>query len=327
MATLCMPPLSSQAVLDYVKTNGPSVPNDIRRAVGAQDNFITGAILSELVSKHQLATTDMQYGTSRFYYDPQHPEVLEQVSQFLNEKDVRACTLLKAEKVCRHSELSPLNRVAIAAIKDFSRAVRYQTPEGEELFWRYYLISEVEAIERIGERWFGKKPKADVIIEPQPKSNEPVITTEIKEEPKAERKTTKKRSSKTLSTKSLSSAATTTKVLEPIAATHTILAEGFAKEVHAFFDQKGIGLLKAVEIKKTELSLIVSVPTAFGAVSYFCKAKSKKSTTDGDLAAAYLESQRHELPLLFIAGGSLAKKAKELATTKLRGAIIVEPWA
>jgi hypothetical protein len=104
------------------------------------------------------------------------------------------------------------------------------------------------------------------------------------------------------------------------------LAYDFAKQVHDYFEQKQISLLQVIEQKKVELSLIVSMPTPVGLIHYYCKTKSKKTTGDGDLAAAYLEAEQHKLPLLYIAAGSLSKKAQELINTQLKGTLIVQPW-
>jgi hypothetical protein len=80
-------------------------------------------------------------------------------------------------------------------------------------------------------------------------------------------------------------------------------------------------LVQNIASTKTEFSAIVRIPSAVGAVEYFCKAKSKKTTTDGDLAAAVLESQQYKLPLLFLSAGALTKKASDLLPG-LKGAVV-----
>jgi hypothetical protein len=316
-------PFDSNAVLTYIAENGPAVPNQIRQALGAQDNFVVGAVLSDLVSSGRLALTHFSYGSSKFYYDPSAPEKLEPLAQYLNEKDRRACELLRAEGVLRHSELSPLNRVAVAAIQDYSRPVRHRSNDGEELFWRYYLISETEAQQRIIEKWFAPKPIAPpqptptLVVKTQAPTTPPVtpsmpppappapVQTRAKRAPAEDAEASKKKSRK----KGVSKAPTPS-------------AE-FSNQVSAFFATREITLEENLGSTKTEMSAIVSVPSAIGAMRYYCKAKTKKTTTDGDLAAAYLEAQAKALPLLYLAADKLSKKAKDVLPT-LKGAMVAQ---
>ena len=59
---------------------------------------------------------------------------------------------------------------------------------------------------------------------------------------------------------------------------------------------------------------------------YYCKARTKKLTADGDLAAAYLEAQKRALSLLYLAAGHLSKKAQEVLPT-LNGTVVAYPFA
>jgi hypothetical protein len=300
-------PLTHDQVLAYVIERGPCVPNEIRQALAAQDNFVVGAVLSELTSAGKLAISDLSLGTSKFYYDPNQPQSLEKISQYLGEKDIRAYQLLKAEQVVRHSELTPILRVGMAMIKDFSRPLRVQTPDGEELFWRYYLLPDEQAFELVKRKYYGE-PKEQPPASAQPEPEKP--TPDVKSVPKPRKKA----------------------VQQPLPLTTAqqpapSLADGFAAEVHKYFESKQIGLLSIVDNKKTELSCLVAVPSAIGPVQYFCKAKAKKTTNEGDLAAAQLEAQQHKLPLLYVCGGTLTKKAQDLLATQLRGIVVVQPWA
>lgn len=303
-----MMPITQADVLQYVQTNGPCVPNDIRQALKAQDNFVVGAILSELLGQGKIAITDMSLGTSKFYYDPQQPHVLEKIGHHLNEKDVRAFNLLKQERVVKNSELTPILRVSMAAIKDFSRILRVKTDTDEELYWYYYLLSAEEAFDIAKKKYLGE-PEA-------PPAPPPVIPTPAQApEPAQEHPKTlpKQRKPKAMQP-----------VLQPTVQT-TLLVEGFAKQVHDFFENKNIGVLQVISNKKTDIDCIVSVPSSVGHLHFYCKAKAKKSTSDGDLAAALLEAQQHKLPLLYVAGGTLSKKAHDLAVTQR--VAVVTPWA
>ena len=64
--------------------------------------------------------------------------------------------------------------------------------------------------------------------------------------------------------------------------------------------------------KKSEIDLIISVPSGVGNIEYFCKAKNKKRINHADLSSAFVQGQLKKLPVLFITTGSLTKKAKEM---------------
>ena len=317
-------PFNAAAVIAYVHAHGPVVPNQLRQALSAPDNFLVGAVLSELVAAGELAMTDMTYGTSKFYYDPKAPESLEPMGKFLGEKDQRAFALLKEERVVRHTALTPLNRVAMAQIKDFAHFMKLDTPEGPELFWRYYRVSEEQALDLIEEKFFHsykKKVEPVVVQTPAPTVHTPLATQTAPQpvvlETVSVKKPVKKRASKKPSIQTVS----TTESLSRLPPLSVAQANGFAAAIHTFFKEKQIVLVQNIASTKTEFSAIVRIPSAVGAVEYFCKAKSKKSTTDGDLAAAVLESQQYKLPLLFLSAGKLTKKATDLLPG-LKGAVV-----
>lgn len=324
-------PFTPQSVLEFIKANGPQVPNAIRQALGAQDNFIVGAVLSELVSSRDLALTDLAYGTSKFYYDPAKPEALESLGRYLNEKDQRAFALLKTEKIARHSALTPLNRVAMAQIKDYSRPLKLMTPEGEELFWRYYLVPEEEAMDLIEGRFFGhlkkqvpkhEEPPQPIHASPTPEQA-PISSATAEERAvpaKAKHKTTRKAKpaeQATLTGKLQGKATVTSRA--PVSASE------FSKRIAALFAEKEIALIEDLGSTKSELTAIVSIPSSLGEMRYYCKAKVKKTTGDGDLASAFLEAQHRSLPLLYVSGGTLTRKAQTLAPT-LKGTVVMTPW-
>ena len=300
---------SHQQVLEFIKQHGPVTPNDVRQGLKLQDNFLAGALLSELVEQGKLNFSNLSHGTSKFYYDPEQPETLEAVSQFLGEKDQKAYQLLKKEQVVRAADLTPLMRVAVMQVKDYSRQLILGTPEGEQEFYRYYLIAQEEAVALIKKKYFGMEEKPAEQLKQQEKPAETPAPEQKPEKTKPKQRT--KPAQKTLET----------------GENGEFILSGFAKQVRDYFDTKQITLLNLIEAKKTEFSAVVSVPSAVGSVHYFCKAKAKKSTNDGDLAAAVLEAQQHKLPLLYIAAGSLTKKAQELLNNQLKGAIVVQPWA
>lgn len=77
--------------------------------------------------------------------------------------------------------------------------------------------------------------------------------------------------------------------------------------------------------KNAEVNLLIKVPSAVGAVTYFCKAKKKAKCDEGDVSAAYMEAQIKKLPLLFLYTYELTKKAQEmLGTEAFQNAVVVK---
>jgi len=69
---------------------------------------------------------------------------------------------------------------------------------------------------------------------------------------------------------------------------------------------------KKVIRKNTEIDLMIKIPTPVGKMKYFCKAKSKKRVSDGDLSSAYILGESRKLPVLFVINGKLTKKAETM---------------
>jgi hypothetical protein len=96
-------------------------------------------------------------------------------------------------------------------------------------------------------------------------------------------------------------------------------------QLAAYFREREIVLEEDLGSTKTELTAILRVPSAVGDIRFYGKAKVKKTATDGDLASAYLEAQQRGYPLLFLAAGTLSKKAIE-SLPALKGVTVVYPW-
>lgn len=88
----------------------------------------------------------------------------------------------------------------------------------------------------------------------------------------------------------------------------------FLPEVIVYFEKEG-AIVESHEIvrKNGELNLKVSIPSKFGRISVFCKAKNKSKCDEKDVSAAYMEAQMDKMPLLFLYTGTVSKKAEEFA--------------
>ena len=93
--------LSREGVLDVLKTKGPSIPVQIKKAIGAGDTFMIGAILTELREAGQIKVSNTKRGGSPFYYVPEHAGRLVNHIPDLGEKDRRAALLLQEKKILK----------------------------------------------------------------------------------------------------------------------------------------------------------------------------------------------------------------------------------
>ncbi|USN45773.1 MAG: hypothetical protein H6502_01420 [Candidatus Woesearchaeota archaeon] len=145
-------------VLRVISQRGPIIPNEVRKALGVQDNFLVGALLSELKSFGKIHMTAMRMGGSPIYYLlGQEPKLVNFIG-YLNEKDRRTAEALQKHQVVQDKGQSPLIRVSLRTIKDFSSSFSIKENGEDVLFWRWYLLDEEQA-----------KQKAYYILHPEKK--------------------------------------------------------------------------------------------------------------------------------------------------------------
>ena len=63
--------------------------------------------------------------------------------------------------------------------------------------------------------------------------------------------------------------------------------------------------------KNKDINFIINLPSKIGNLTYFVKAKNKKTITDADFLLAFNEGQQKKLPVLFLSSGKLTKKAEK----------------
>lgn len=101
----------------------------------------------------------------------------------------------------------------------------------------------------------------------------------------------------------------------------------FYNEILSFFTDSGIKIVKEEMVKKEkEYDFIVKVPSAFGIVSYFVKARDKKAFNDSDVSLAYSAGQLKGLPTILLGKGKLNKKAVSLIDEKLSGKFVFKEF-
>lgn len=91
-------------------------------------------------------------------------------------------------------------------------------------------------------------------------------------------------------------------------------ADEFLKKVRDFFSNNKIEIIEQIAIKKkTEYDFIIKLHSTVGALTYYCKAKNKKSAGESDVSHAFVQGQMRNLPVLFLTTGDLTKQALALS--------------
>jgi hypothetical protein len=89
--------------------------------------------------------------------------------------------------------------------------------------------------------------------------------------------------------------------------------------VKTYFDTKEIKVHTCTVIKKkSELDLQISFKTPVGDIRYYCKARNKKKSNEGDIASAFVEGQLFGLPTAYISTGDVPQKVYDLLDTKYK---------
>ena len=283
-------------VLAIIRMRGPVLPADIAKALSLT-TLLASAVLSELVSKGVLKISSVKVGGSPLYFLKGQEIQLEKYKHHLNEKDQRTFELLKNERILQDKTQSPLVRVSLRQIKDFAVPISVKIKTGEELFWKWYTLTNEEAtpvVKRllgIKEKAFVKKEKLPETMQPEQKERKIEAAQKTLEKPKQAQD----------------------------------VVDNFLDIVLAFFSKNNISVIeRAVVRKKKELDFIVELPSPVGRLKYYCKAKNKKRVTEADLSTAYVQGQAKKLPVLFITPGNLSKKANEMRSVEFSNMTVTQ---
>lgn len=138
----------ANSIQTAIRMRGPSSPMEVAKAINT-NSLMASAMLADMVSRHLLCISSMKVGSSPLYYLPGQEEKLLQFTRYLNEKDQRTVSLLNNSKLLRESELDPLTRVSLRQIADFAKPLKVTIHEREEIFWKWYLLSNPEAEQQI----------------------------------------------------------------------------------------------------------------------------------------------------------------------------------
>jgi hypothetical protein len=316
--------LNRDTVLEVLRKQGPSLPVQIKKAIGIGDTFMIGAILTELKEAGKLLVSNTKRGGSPFYYLPEHAPRLADFITDLDEKERRAAFLLKEKKILRDKQQDPLMRVCLRQIKDFSMPLEVRLPEGAEIYWKWYLISNAEA-ETLIKQDLGVLPAETPLPPPLVPAPTPAVVAEQAPIPAS----IPEKQVITQETKQKTKAPKKELVMEQEMPQEKALQsahdDAFLTQIMDYFAEKKIIISKQEIIRKNnEMDFELTVPSVVGSIDYYCKAKNKKKNSDGDLSSAYLKGQMRKLPVLYITTGEITKKAKEMLGHEFKGMVFVQ---
>jgi len=273
-------------IIEFIRLKGPILPVQIAKEIGS-NILMASAHLSELTATKKLKVSNVKFGSSPLYYLPGQEPRLQQFSSNLQEKEKRAYDLLGQKKILRDSELEPLMRVAMRAIKDFAVPLQVDHQGSKDIFWKWFLLSAQEAETIIKSQLKPIKTETPQAEAPAKEIQKTIKEIEKKEIPKKE---------------------------------ETPVKDSFFNEIQDYFNKNKINTIEKNIIRKnSEITFIVDVPSTVGSLRYFCVAKSKKRINDGDLSSAYIQAQSKKLPVLFLTKGELTKNAKEILEKEFKG--------
>src|SRR3989344_4722470 len=305
-------------ILEYVRRYGPCLPVQLSKQINSNILF-AGAVLSELVANQKVKISIAKIGGSPVYYILGQEPKLVMLYQYLHEKEKKAYDLLKQNKVLHDKSLEPYQRVALRELKDFAYPIQHE----DELFWRWYMLSDEEGINLVKEIY---KKDSSIITAPQ----EQVKKEELKEVPKQEIKIElpqvirqqaieiKKEIQPIIEQKRLEIIKEHIEQKTPAVKPKKVIKRvkkdpnQFYTSLINYLDKKKIEKLEEEITKKDkEFEIISNITSNMGTIRFLIVAKDKKKISDGDLSLAHNKAQLKKLPLIFLSNGDLMKSAKE----------------
>ncbi len=348
-----------EKILYFLKVVGPTIPSKVAKNINTEI-LLASAHLSDLAAQGKVKISNLKIGGSPLYYlSGQEEQLYHFAAGNLNPKDYQVLEVLRQQKILRENSLDLLSKVALRSLKDFAVPLQVTVSGNRELFWRWHLISDEEASASIKQMLMVREQTApfqtpedsreeqvlsqeaashpleqQTKLEAVPTSHDNLSALSIEQEEPLETEPAQEKSTEELqekieqvlsqsrSKKARIRRATTQKKLK----LEDEATDKFFPSAESFLASKDI-LIQEREIvrKNAEVNLVIKVPSAVGAVTYFCKAKKKAKCDEGDVSAAYMEAQIKKLPLLFLYTHELTKKAQEmLATDAFQNALVAK---
>jgi len=151
--------LIKERILSIVKSEGPVLPVQISRKLD-KDTIFAGAVLSELVNNKLISISNAKIGGSPVYYVAGQESKLNILYGHLPGKEKEAYELLRTRQILKDNECEAGIRVALRSIRDFAKPLEINN----EVYWRWYLIKEEEALAILGK---SLKPQKELLEKPK----------------------------------------------------------------------------------------------------------------------------------------------------------------
>jgi hypothetical protein len=98
------------------------------------------------------------------------------------------------------------------------------------------------------------------------------------------------------------------------------IKDKFLDQVKEYFSKAKVEIIDySITKKGAEIDFVITVPSVIGGLTYYCKAKNKKKSTDTDLAFVMVQAQQRKLPAIYLHRGELTKKANEMLVREFKG--------
>ncbi len=303
-----------EKIIEFLKENGPALPNEIAKHI-QKPLLITSAILSEMVESKQLKFSNLKIGSSPLYYIEGQEEKLEKFIEKLNQREKEAVQLLKKEKILRDDNLSPVIRVALRNARDFAKPLKVNVKGEQIIFWRYFSLSNEEAIQIIKEKLKGEVSKEKI---EQKKVEERIeeVKEEIKEKERKIEKIEKKEEGLKQEKKEIEVKEKQERKIEK----QELVVKPEKKEKRKSKKKEEKQLVeKCIQLLKEEFDTVEKIDEdkfickkkmGVGEIRYLCIIKNKKKINEADLSLVYQEGQNKKMPVLMLTSGTLTKKAK-----------------
>ena len=271
-------------VLSYTERFGPVLPIQISKELNTNLIF-AGAILSELVEKKSLLISNVKKGSSPFYFIKGQEEKLQNLAVYLGSKEKEIHDLIKENLVLQDNNLEAWQRVAIRGIKDFAVKIEYSHKDNLYIFWRWYLLSEEEALKIIKDGLSEDVQEDTKIIMEAKEDKSEVYALEpkiVKEENLVE---------------------------------EVVIPKLYVDHNHImlnYFKESGIKVLGSHIVRKNnEINYEIEIESDLGSLKYLAKFKNKNLINDKDLNKALNEGVGLGIPVILFSNGMLNKKGRE----------------
>ncbi|MBW2971086.1 hypothetical protein KY320_02915 [Candidatus Woesearchaeota archaeon] len=307
-----------QQVLSFIRLRGPTLPVHVSKHINTSI-LMASAVMSELVSRGELKISNLKVGGSPLYYIKGQEHQLQKFSDKLNAKDRQTYQLLSEKKILRDNELQPLQRVSLRQIKDFAIPLKVKIGDNTEIFWKWHMLSDSDAEALIKESLrAGRKLERELqqpAKQPEPEKVEEPIRQPIKSEPQEPSKPKPTQQKQREISKEQHKPAKRF--------VDTTSKDQFLKRVWNYFSKNRIEVLEQEVVRKgSEVDFVIRLPSAVGSLKYYCKAKSKQRSNDTDLAAALVQAQQKNLPVIYLTTGVLTKRAKEMLNKEFKAVVV-----